>query len=79
MTASSGWIKDSGSETNVPADRGKQLEIVEVLTMVSSPIESKWIMDSGCSFHVCPNKDWFKDLEPIDGEKVLMATIISAK
>ena len=26
-----------------------------------------WIMDSGCSFHIYPNKEWFESLHDADG------------
>jgi hypothetical protein len=28
-------------------------------------INSKWILDSTCSYHVCINKDWFSTYEPV--------------
>lgn len=31
-----------------------------------------WILDSGCSHHMCPNKDWFTNLEIIDHGTVLL-------
>ena len=27
----------------------------------------KWILDSGCSYHMCPLKDWFSSFEEFDG------------
>ena len=32
-----------------------------------------WVLDTGASYHMCPNKDWFTSYEPIDGGNVLMA------
>lgn len=29
-------------------------------------------MDSGCSFHMCPNQDWFENLEIKEGGQVLL-------
>lgn len=30
-----------------------------------------WIMDSGCSFHICPNLDWFQHMSEASGTVVL--------
>ena len=30
-----------------------------------------WIMDSGCSFHMCPNKSWFYDMREASGSVLL--------
>lgn len=32
----------------------------------------KWILDSGCTYHICPNKAWFEDFEPMNGGTVLL-------
>ena len=31
-----------------------------------------WILDSDCSYHMCPNRDWFGTYEPCNGGNVLM-------
>ena len=31
-----------------------------------------WILDSGCSHHMCPNKDWFTNLETVNHGTVLL-------
>ncbi|KAL6338672.1 hypothetical protein AAG906_021489 [Vitis piasezkii] len=31
-----------------------------------------WILDSGCSFHMCPIKAWFEDFKEADGGHVLL-------
>ena len=28
---------------------------------------SEWILDTGATYHVCPNRDWFHSFEKIDG------------
>lgn len=35
-------------------------------------ISGKWILDSGCSYHMCPNRKWFTDYRSINGGIVLM-------
>ena len=34
--------------------------------------ETKWILDSGCSFHMTPNKSWFEELDEQVGVSVLL-------
>jgi hypothetical protein len=38
-----------------------------------------WIMDSACTFHICPNKEWFSSLDLIDGGVVLMGNDVACK
>lgn len=33
---------------------------------------NRWILDSGCSYHMCPNRQWFSSFEEIEGGVVLM-------
>ena len=33
---------------------------------------NEWILDSGCSYHMCPNRDWFSTYESTEGGVVLM-------
>ena len=39
----------------------------------------EWILDSRCSFHMCPCKDLFKTFESIDGGKVLLGNNLTCK
>ena len=27
----------------------------------------EWILDSGCTYHMCPHKEWFFNFEEVDG------------
>ena len=44
----------------------------EVLNVSTEEIKSEWILDSGCSYHMCPNRDWFTEFEELNGGSVLM-------
>ena len=46
--------------TNTNANNSNCL--AEVLTVSDFSIDNEWIMDSGCSFHMCPDIDWFQNL-----------------
>ncbi|XP_028180740.1 uncharacterized protein LOC114367746 [Glycine soja] len=41
--------------------------------------ENQWILNSGCSFHMCPNKTWFDTYEEKSGGNVFMGNDVSCK
>jgi len=36
-------------------------------------------MDSACTFHICPNKEWFSSLDLINGRVILMGNDVACK
>ncbi|KAL8160958.1 hypothetical protein V2J09_012447 [Rumex salicifolius] len=38
----------------------------------SQDTKTEWIIDSGCTFHMCPHKNWFQTYEPVHGSHVLL-------
>ena len=32
---------------------------------------SEWILDTGATYHVCPNRDWFSCFEKLDGCSII--------
>lgn len=44
-----------------------------MLTVSTEDTKEEWVMDSGCSFHITPDKEYLFDLEEFSGGKVLMA------
>ncbi|PKI67836.1 hypothetical protein CRG98_011809 [Punica granatum] len=38
----------------------------------SNSSETSWILDSGCSYHKCPNQELFATYEKIERDKILM-------
>lgn len=46
-----------------PAEVTEKVEGTDVLNVVENNIGDEWILDSGCSFHMCPHKGWFLDLK----------------
>ncbi|KAL6328338.1 hypothetical protein AAG906_034481 [Vitis piasezkii] len=45
---------------------------VEVLNVAEVDSGKEWILDSGCSFRMCPIKAWFEDFKEADGGHVLL-------
>ncbi|KAG8492015.1 hypothetical protein CXB51_015325 [Gossypium anomalum] len=39
----------------------------------------EWILDSGCTYHMCPNKDWFSSLKELECGVVLMGNDSACK
>lgn len=50
-------------ETSVVSDG---YESAEALVIVDEDSNTDWILDSGCSFHMCPNMSWFEELNEKD-------------
>lgn len=47
-------------------------ESAEALMVSSGKSDGKWIMDSGCLFHMTPNKPWFEKFTELQGGSVLL-------
>lgn len=47
-------------------------DAAEVLAISNQEKSKEWILDSGCSFHMCPNKSWFETLTEEDEGLVLL-------
>ena len=48
------------------------LLLLLLVTFVGHLGDSEWILDTGAAYHVCPNSDWFSNLENLDGCFVIM-------
>ncbi|KAH9764272.1 hypothetical protein KPL70_001465 [Citrus sinensis] len=51
----------------------------DVLVAAERHPTGEWILDSGCSFHMCPNKRFFKTFESVNGGKVLLGNNLTCK
>ncbi|KAH9679095.1 hypothetical protein KPL71_025975 [Citrus sinensis] len=40
---------------------------------------NEWILDSGCTYHMCPNKGWFSNFKELDGGVIFMGNDNSCK
>ncbi|KAG8499172.1 hypothetical protein CXB51_005605 [Gossypium anomalum] len=50
-----------------------------VSTSDNSKLTSEWIPGSGCSFHMCPNREWFSTYSLVEGRVVCMGNYSSSK
>jgi len=70
-----------GKKCENPSTAALTTENKGELFSVSSgkPISDLWILDSGCTFHMCANKHWFDTYEKKDGGEVLMGNNVACK
>lgn len=54
-------------------------ESAEALTINNYKMNHEWILDFGCSFHMCPMERWFQELKRFDGGLVLLGNDESYK
>ncbi|KAG8480237.1 hypothetical protein CXB51_024800 [Gossypium anomalum] len=50
-----------------------------VASVNDSKVSEEWILDSGCTFHMIPNRDWFTTYETMSEGVVLMGNNASCK
>ncbi|KAG8477605.1 hypothetical protein CXB51_030323 [Gossypium anomalum] len=50
-----------------------------VASVNDSKVSEEWIFDSGCTFHMSPNRDWFTTYETVSEGVVLMGNNASCK
>lgn len=56
------YIRKQKQEGNASIATGETTTCLsKVLTVSSKSVYDECILDSGCSFHMSPNKEWFKD------------------
>ena len=60
--------KKPSNSVNIAEEKEEPL----VLVASQQATKDEWVLDSGCTFHITPNKDVLFDLEDIEGGKVLM-------
>ncbi|KAH9704742.1 Integrase catalytic domain-containing protein [Citrus sinensis] len=71
--------KETNGKTAVASEDEEDAEGADVLIAAEKQPTAEWILDFGCSFHMCPNKEFFKTFENIDGGKVLLGNNLACK
>ena len=71
--------KDSDSGDEAHFSDGYRSEDANVLTASIDDPMDEWVMDSGCTFHMSPRKDWFFNLKMEHAGQVLMGNNNSCK
>ena len=52
---------------------------IQVLVVTTDSNKDDWILNSGCSYHMTPNKHWFETYEEVSGGKVIMGNDAACK
>ena len=71
----------SSKSTNVVAEEDLESGDGDMLSVSSSSdhFTNSWILDSACSYHMTPNKDWFNTYKLVNSGSVLMGNDASCK
>ena len=64
-------LKREGSKSNVVRDDDTDTDDALTISLSASQT-SEWILDSGCSYHMCPNREMFLDFKEFIGGVVYM-------
>lgn len=65
-------LKSYGDSKNNATIVQDDYESSDVVVVTSNNSSKEWIMDSGCTWHVTPNKDVFEKLCDQDGRSMLV-------
>ncbi|KAH9750945.1 Integrase catalytic domain-containing protein [Citrus sinensis] len=64
--------KERTGNTAIAIEEEGSFETAGVLIATSQKPQGQWVLDSGCTFHMCPNRSYFTTYQPCDGGMVLM-------
>ena len=64
--------KNTNGKAAIASEDKEDAEGADILIAAEKQPTDEWILDFGCSFHMCPNKEFFKTFESIVGGKVLL-------
>ncbi|KAH9655442.1 hypothetical protein KPL70_022326 [Citrus sinensis] len=62
--------KEKDGDAAVVEEKG--YESAGVCVATESKDKGKWVLDSGCTFHMCPYKNYLTEYHDLDGGKVMM-------
>ncbi|KAH9704469.1 hypothetical protein KPL70_011474 [Citrus sinensis] len=69
----------SNGKADVASEDECDYDEADVLVAAERHPTGEWILDSGCSFHMCPNKRFFKTFESVNAGKVLLGNNLACK
>lgn len=64
-----------GSNPSNSANVAEEKDIPMILTTSTKNSKNEWVFDSGCTFHIIPDKSVLFDFEECDGTTILMGTL----
>lgn len=67
------WPKVWKSMTQLPMLQKVEMTIQILLSHVYLQLaKDEWILDSACTYHICPNSEFFSNLEELEGRVIYM-------
>ncbi|KAG8493216.1 hypothetical protein CXB51_010581 [Gossypium anomalum] len=79
--------REAANQKGKQPENSSEADVVEdcsdgellVASVNDSKVSEEWILDSGCTFHMSPNRDWFTTYETMSEGVVLMRNNASCK
>ncbi|KAG8473502.1 hypothetical protein CXB51_035665 [Gossypium anomalum] len=79
--------REAANQKGKQPENSSEADVVEdysdgellVASVNDSKVSEEWILDSGCTFHMSPNRDWFTTYETVSKGVVLMGNNASCK
>ncbi|KAE8721370.1 hypothetical protein F3Y22_tig00016115pilonHSYRG00011 [Hibiscus syriacus] len=62
----------SSKSVNVVEDDNSDCSEGDMLSISTTQLTDAWILDSGCSYHITPNREWFSTYRPINSGSVYL-------
>ncbi|KAH9648136.1 hypothetical protein KPL70_025471 [Citrus sinensis] len=71
--------KETSGKAAIASEDEEDSDGADVLIAAEKQPTEEWILDSGCSFHMTPNKQLFKTFEKVETCKVLLGNNLACK
>ncbi|KAE8719673.1 hypothetical protein F3Y22_tig00109926pilonHSYRG00011 [Hibiscus syriacus] len=62
----------SSKSVNVVEDDTSDCSEGDMLSISTTQLTDAWILDSGCSYHITPNREWFSTYKPVNSGSVYL-------
>ena len=63
--------KQNEASSSMVAESGADEDKAEVLIVTTGADQDKWVMDSGCTYHMTPEKAYFTSLRQAEGSVMI--------
>ena len=71
--------QSSSSMASVVKENSKGSDLVLAISIFDDRSNDKWILDTGCIFHMSPKRDWYTTYDSVNGGSVLMGNNVAYK
>ena len=65
-------MQKKGKANVVECKSNVESDISLIVSLSASSYPNEWILDSGCTYHMCPIRDWFFEFQELGGEVIYM-------